>query len=110
VHITHRDWQRRCKSLSVFPVTRCDTNIQSHSLIKVTSSGYNLKVAFVLGDNLFEEMKEIREKGLPPHLDADNSEITMADHTFDLIEQVNKPIVSANAYLGAREIIRYAYP
>jgi hypothetical protein len=60
----------------------------------------------VLGDNLIEEMKDIRERGLPPHLDSDNSEVTIADHGLDLLEKSNKPIVSANAYLGAREIVR----
>lgn len=75
-----------------------------HELI--TSKGYNMKVAYVLGDNLFEEMKDIREKGLPPHLDSDNNEVTVADHTLDLLEGGDKPIVSANVYLGAREIIK----
>ncbi|KAH6046626.1 hypothetical protein HBI54_086140 [Parastagonospora nodorum] len=72
----------------------------------VKSKGYDLKVAFVLGDNLIEEMKDIRERGLPPHLDSDNNEVTIADHGLDLLEKTDKPIVSANAYLGAREIVR----
>ncbi|KAJ8105391.1 hypothetical protein OPT61_g10207 [Boeremia exigua] len=72
----------------------------------VTSKGLDLKVAFVLGDNLIEEMKDIREKGLPPHLDSNNSDVTVAEHTLDLLEKNDKPIVSANAYLGAREIVK----
>ncbi|KAJ4407798.1 hypothetical protein N0V91_003768 [Didymella pomorum] len=72
----------------------------------VRSKGLNLKVAFVLGDNLIEEMRDIREKGLPPHLDSENSEVTVAEHTLDLLEKNDKPIVSANAYLGAREIVK----
>ncbi|KAF1926294.1 DUF1446-domain-containing protein [Didymella exigua CBS 183.55] len=72
----------------------------------VTGKGLDLKVAFVLGDNLIEEMKDIREKGLPPHLDSENSEVMVAEHTLDLIEKSDKPIVSANAYLGAREIVK----
>ena len=60
----------------------------------------------MLGDNLIEEMKDIRERGLPPHLDSDNNEVTIADHGLDLLEKTDKPIVSANAYLGAREIVR----
>jgi hypothetical protein len=64
-----------------------------------------LKVAYVLGDNLMEEMKDIREKGLPPHLDSDNSDITIADHVLDIMKS-DKPIVSANVYLGAREIVK----
>ncbi|KAF2751321.1 DUF1446-domain-containing protein [Sporormia fimetaria CBS 119925] len=72
----------------------------------VTEKGLDLKVAYVEGDNLIEEMKDIREKGLPPHLDSDNSEVHYANHTLDLLEKKDKPIVSANAYLGAREILK----
>lgn len=73
---------------------------------QITEKGLDLKIAYVLGDNLFEEMKDIRTKGLPPHLDSDNSEVTYANHTLDLLEKNDKPIVSANAYLGAREIVK----
>ena len=72
----------------------------------MTSKGLDLKVAFVLGDNLIEEMRDVREKGLPPHIDSGNSEVIVAEHTLDLLEKSDKPIVSANAYLGAREIIK----
>lgn len=51
-------------------------------------------------------MRDIHEKGLPPHLDSENSEVTVAEHTLDLLEKNDKPIVSANAYLGAREIVK----
>lgn len=70
------------------------------------SKGLDLKVAFVLGDNLIEEMRDVRKKGLPPHLDSDNSDVAVAEHTLDLLEKNDKPIVSANAYLGAREIVK----
>ena len=73
---------------------------------QVTSKALDLKVAFVLGDNLIEEMKHIREEGLPPHLESENSDVTVAEHTLDLFEKSDKPIVSANAYLGAREIVK----
>jgi hypothetical protein len=63
-------------------------------------------VAYVLGDNLFDDVKDIQKNGLPPHLDSDNSEVQVADHTLDLLEKGDKPIVSANAYLGAREIVK----
>lgn len=72
----------------------------------MTSKGLNLKVAFVLGDNLIEEMRDIRKNGLPPHLDSDNQNVAVAEHTLDLLEMNDKPIVSANAYLGAREIVK----
>ena len=70
------------------------------------SKGLDLKVAFVLGDNLIEEMRDIRKIGLPPHLDSDNQNVAVAEHTLDLLEMNDKPIVSANAYLGAREIVK----
>ena len=57
------------------------------------------------GDNLINEMKDVKEKGLPPHLDSDNSEVTVADHVLDILKS-DKPIVSANVYLGAREIVK----
>ncbi|KAF2017610.1 DUF1446-domain-containing protein [Aaosphaeria arxii CBS 175.79] len=72
----------------------------------VVSKGYNLKVAYVLGDNLIEEMRDIKSKGLPAHLDSANDGVRYAEHTLDLLEKENKPIVSANAYLGAREIVK----
>lgn len=72
----------------------------------VTSKGLDLKVAFVLGDNMMEEMRDIRKNGLPPHLDSDNQNVAVAEHTLDLLEMNDKPIVSANAYLGAREIVK----
>ncbi|KAF1349448.1 DUF1446-domain-containing protein [Lizonia empirigonia] len=72
----------------------------------VMSKGLDLKVAFVLGDNLIEDMRDVHEKGLPPHLDSDNSDVAVAEHTLDLLEKNDKPIVSANAYLGAREIVK----
>ncbi|KAF2853547.1 DUF1446-domain-containing protein [Plenodomus tracheiphilus IPT5] len=89
------------------PVTLTSTlTLTFYRNSNVKSKGYDLKIAYVLGDNLFEEMKHMREKGLPPHLDSDNSEVTVADHALDLLEKGDKPIVSANAYLGAREIVR----
>ncbi|KAF2637416.1 DUF1446-domain-containing protein [Massarina eburnea CBS 473.64] len=72
----------------------------------VTEKQLDLKVAYVLGDNLFEEMKDVATTGLPPHLDSDNSEVQHSSHTLDLIKKENKPIVSANAYLGARDIVQ----
>ncbi|KAF2006741.1 DUF1446-domain-containing protein [Amniculicola lignicola CBS 123094] len=72
----------------------------------VTEKNLNVKVAYVLGDNLISEMKNIRKNGLPPHFDSDNSEVQYDTHTLDLFEKENKPIVSANAYLGAREIVK----
>ena len=63
-------------------------------------------MAYVQGDNLMDEVKDIRQNGLPPHLDSDNSEVKYDTHTLDLFEKGDKPVVSANVYLGAREILR----
>lgn len=51
-------------------------------------------------------MRDIRDKGLPPHFDAENSSVKLAEHALDILEKKDKPIVSANAYLGAREIVK----
>ncbi|KAJ4292789.1 hypothetical protein N0V90_009452 [Kalmusia sp. IMI 367209] len=72
----------------------------------VTEKGLDLKVAYVLGDDLMDEMNDIRSRGLPPHLDSDNDAVRYANHTLDLLEKEDKPIVSANVYLGAREIVK----
>ena len=73
----------------------------------VTEKGYNLKVGYVSGDNLLEETRsEIARTGrLPPHLDEENNEVTLNEHAKDLLETTKKPIVSSNAYLGARAIV-----
>ena len=70
----------------------------------MTSKGYDLKVVYVLGDNVMEEMRDIKEKGLPPHLDSENSQVTYDNHTLDVLK-AGKPVVSAHVYLGAREIV-----
>lgn len=51
-------------------------------------------------------MKDIRKSGLPPHLDSVNSEVHFPKDTMNLLEDETRPVVSANAYLGAREIVK----
>lgn len=74
----------------------------------VTEKGYDLTVAWVGGDNLLEEVRSnIQKTGrLPRHLDAENSDITLAENAKDLLDTAGKAIVSANAYLGARAIVK----
>ena len=74
----------------------------------VTSKGYNLKVAYVSGDNLMKEVTtELNSTGqLPKHLDAENNKVTLQAHADDLLDTKGKPVVSANAYLGARAILK----
>jgi hypothetical protein len=102
VHIILGDSLRKCKSWYVQTILLSLAKLML-ILRKVAGKGLDLKVAYVQGDNLFEEMRDIREKGLPPHLDSDNSEVNYDNHTLDL-QKEDKLIVSANAYLGAREI------
>lgn len=44
------------------------------------------------------------EGSLPPHLDSDNKNVQVPEQLLDIPHSSN-PIVSANAYLGAREIV-----
>ncbi|KAJ9635542.1 hypothetical protein H2201_003200 [Coniosporium apollinis] len=74
----------------------------------VTERGYNLKVAYVYGDNLIDEVKSDLEKAgnLPKHLDSENDKVSLAQNATSLLDTKGKPIVSANAYLGARAIVK----
>jgi hypothetical protein len=57
---------------------------------------------------LLEEVRsEIQKTGkLPRHLDEENNEITLAENARDLLDTAGKPVVTANAYLGARAIVK----
>ncbi|EPS37536.1 hypothetical protein H072_8753 [Dactylellina haptotyla CBS 200.50] len=70
----------------------------------VRFKGYDLKVAYVSGDNLLPVANDLLKEGALPHLDADNSAVKLAKNTLSFLDDKYKPIVSANAYLGAREI------
>ena len=74
---------------------RCQELIRQHQ--------YPLKVAFVSGDNLLEYAKaEALEKGkLPEYFHADAHEIARAWENDG-----SQPLVAANAYLGARAIVK----
>ena len=69
--------------------------------------GDRLLVAYVSGDDLLNQMKtDILKTGkLPPHLDAENPDINLHALTTALLDTKAKPIISANAYLGARGIV-----
>ncbi|KIW91221.1 uncharacterized protein Z519_08117 [Cladophialophora bantiana CBS 173.52] len=74
----------------------------------VNDRGLGLKVAYVYGDDLMEEVKASLEKTgqLPQHLDGENEKVSLQEHATDLLDTKGKPIVSANAYLGARAIVK----
>lgn len=67
-----------------------------------------LKIAYVYGDDLLHEVKgELEETGkLPLHLDSENNKISLAENATALLDTKGKPPVSANAYLGARAIVK----
>lgn len=71
-------------------------------------NGLDIKIAYVYGDDLLQEVKtELEDTGkLPLHLDGENDKISLAENATALLDTKGKPIVSANAYLGARGIVK----
>lgn len=74
----------------------------------VTEKGYDLKVAYVYGDNLVDEIRaELQKTGeLPKHLDGENDKVSLMENATALLDTKGKPVVSANVYLGARGIVK----
>lgn len=74
----------------------------------VNDKKLNLKVSYVYGDNLLEEVKSslAKNKQLPRHLDGGNPAVKFADNVNDVLDTKGKPVLSANAYLGARAIVK----
>lgn len=74
----------------------------------VTDRGYDLKVAYVYGDDFVEEVKaELEKTGkLPSHLDSENDHVSLMENATALLDTKGKPVVSANVYLGARAIVK----
>ena len=61
------------------------------------------------GDNLLPglgpDLASLKDT-LPPHLDSDNPDVKLPWNTMDPSKMESVPIVSANAYLGARAIVQ----
>ncbi|KAI1161974.1 DUF1446-domain-containing protein [Nemania serpens] len=71
--------------------------------------GYNLKIAYVEGDNLLPIVHNIVKpdgRGRLPHFDSPNDQVKLARNTDNFLQDPNKKIVAANAYLGCRAIRR----
>ena len=70
--------------------------------------GHDLKVAFVSGDDLLpvlgNDLASLHET-LLPHLDSDNPDVRLPWNTLNVLKTESIPLVSANAYLGARAIV-----
>lgn len=81
---------------------------KTHELIQ--EKKLNLRVAWVEGDDLYPRVETILEDitaGKYAHLDARNSEVKLVKDTDTFLQERNeKPVVSANAYLGYRAIKR----
>ena len=75
--------------------------------VQIADKGYDLKVAAVTGDNLLPEVQNhVKASGELPHLDSTNSNVRLAQSTDAYLKSTDHPLVSANAYLGARGIIK----
>jgi hypothetical protein len=73
----------------------------------VREKGFNLTVAWVDGDDLMCKVRNVLRrdaKGRLPHFDVENEEVQLAKDTENFLEDPNKEIVAANAYLGCRAI------
>lgn len=74
----------------------------------VKEKGLNLKVAYVCGDDLLEklgpDLASLKDR-LPPHLDSVNPDVVVPETSLRFKKLASVPLVSANAYLGARAIV-----
>jgi hypothetical protein len=74
----------------------------------VTERSLQLKVAYVSGDDLLSklgpDLASLGEK-LPPHLDSVCPDVKVPDESLRFKTLKSVPLVSANAYLGARAIV-----
>lgn len=74
-----------------------------------SEKGYNLKIAYVEGDDLLPIVHELVKtdgRGRLPHFDSPNHQVKLARDTDNFLQDPNKKIVAANAYLGCRAIRR----
>ncbi|KAJ3564707.1 hypothetical protein NPX13_g7753 [Xylaria arbuscula] len=75
----------------------------------VLEKGYNLKVAYVEGDDLLPIVRDILkpdDEGQLPHFDSANDQVKLAKDTDGFLRDPHKKIIVANAYLGCRAIRR----
>ncbi|PGH21289.1 hypothetical protein AJ80_03339 [Polytolypa hystricis UAMH7299] len=74
----------------------------------IQEKGYGLRVAYVSGDDILEEVRSelLETKQLPPHLDGDNPDVNLNRLATAFLDTEMKPLVAANAYLGARGIVK----
>jgi hypothetical protein len=74
----------------------------------IKEKGYDLKAAYVSGDDLLDKLgPDLASLGdkLPPHLDSVNPDVKVPETSLKFKNLPSVPLVSANAYLGARAIV-----
>lgn len=73
----------------------------------VADQKLDLSVAYVYGDDLLPVVKQDLANGdLPAHLDSVNEEVSLSENSYDIKDFDKRSAVSANAYLGARAIVK----
>lgn len=73
--------------------------------LKIKEQGLNLTVAYVTGDDLMDRIEDMLKSGAD-HLDSVNENVKLSKSLLSFVDDEDKPIVSANAYLGARAITK----
>lgn len=70
---------------------------------QIKKHGYNLLVAWVEGDDLMEQLPKLISDNELVHLDSANEQVKIHRNAMGFLK---KPVVSANAYIGARGIVQ----
>ncbi|TGZ79388.1 DUF1446-domain-containing protein [Ascodesmis nigricans] len=70
---------------------------------EIKKQGYKLLVAWVEGDDLMSQLPELIKSDALVHLDSGNKAVKLHPNAMGFR---TKPVVSANAYLGARGIVK----
>ncbi|KAF2088021.1 DUF1446-domain-containing protein [Saccharata proteae CBS 121410] len=82
---------------------------QKRIKIAINEKKYNLRVAYVSGDDLSDEVGQFiptKKSDALPYLDSSNPAAKIAEESFAFVTEDGEPheVVSANAYLGARGV------
>lgn len=76
------------------------------SNLQAKSKNYQIKLAYVEGDDLLADIDNLLQENKLAHLDSDNQDVKVSKEATDFLKDETKDIVSANAYLGCRAISR----
>lgn len=70
----------------------------------IDEKGYDLTVAYVTGDNVTREIRDMVAREELPHLDGENRNVGTNASKEEIKHLKSREIVSANCYLGSRAI------